>query len=78
MVIDGTVEAQTPINYFKHFYKEFIVFVPAKASDPEKFRIRGYKTANMLNDLLVTTKSLRKTKPPKNQTTIRPPSHHNK
>ena len=43
LIIDGTLEAQSEINYFKHFSEEFVVFVPAEETDPEAFRIRGYK-----------------------------------
>ena len=41
--IDGTLEAGSPVNYFQHFQEEFVVFVPAEASDPEALRIRGFK-----------------------------------
>ena len=43
LVIDGTVEASTKINYFKHFREEFIEFAPVEESDPEALRIRGFK-----------------------------------
>ena len=41
--IDGTLDAQTPIEFFKHFSEEMIVFVPTEDSDPEELRIRGFK-----------------------------------
>lgn len=43
MKIDGTLRAQTPVNFFKHFDERFVTFVPSKASDNEALRIRGYK-----------------------------------
>ena len=43
LIIDGTLEASTPVDYFRHFSEEFVVFVPAEDSDPEALRIRGYK-----------------------------------
>jgi len=46
LIIDGTVEASTKIDYFKHFNEDFVVFVPVEADDKEALRIRGYKTAN--------------------------------
>ena len=45
LVIDGTLEAHTPIEYFKHFQEEHMIFVPTEASDPEALRIRGFKPA---------------------------------
>lgn len=41
--VDGTLDAQTPIEFFKHFSEEMIVFVPTEDSDPEELRIRGFK-----------------------------------
>ncbi len=43
LVIDGTLEAASEINVFKHFSEEFVVFVPVEDSDPEELRIRGFK-----------------------------------
>ena len=41
--VDGTLIARDPINYFKHFKEEFVVFEAVEESDPEIYRIRGYK-----------------------------------
>ena len=43
LIIDGTLTAYEPIDYFRHFSEEFIVFVPTEEADPEPLRIRGFK-----------------------------------
>ena len=50
LVIDGTLEANTPINYFSHFSEEYVVFVPTEAEDPEALRIRGFKTKSVVDN----------------------------
>ena len=45
LIIDGTIEASTEINALKHYSEEFVVFEPAQETDPEQFRIRGFKPA---------------------------------
>ena len=43
LVVDGTLEAQTPIEFFRHFQETQVIFVPSEETDPEALRIRGYK-----------------------------------
>ena len=35
LIIDGTLDANSPIDYFKHFSEEFVVFEPTTDADPE-------------------------------------------
>jgi len=43
LVVDGTLEASSPVDFFQHFSEEFVEFAPTEASDPEALRIRGFK-----------------------------------
>lgn len=43
LTIDGTLKANEPINFFKHFTSKKIKWQPVTATDCEALRIRGYK-----------------------------------
>lgn len=43
LTIDGTLRANEPVDFFKHFSSEKLALQPTTADDNEALRIRGYK-----------------------------------
>ena len=43
LIVDGTLIAKSKINFFEHYSSEHVCFEPTSETDPEIFKIRGYK-----------------------------------
>ena len=47
LTIDGTLIANEPIDFFKHYNSDKFVLQPTASDDSEALRIRGYKLLNV-------------------------------